>query len=65
MRVNLIGTYNALEAALATKDSVERVIEFSTSEVLRHVRLQGRRAARHDPGSVGEARWTYAVSSSP
>ena len=33
MRVNLIGTYNALEAALATKDTIERVIEFSTSEV--------------------------------
>src|ERR687887_2543576 len=33
MRVNLIGTYNALEAALAAKDTVERLIEFSTSEV--------------------------------
>ena len=33
MRVNLIGTYNALEAALATKDTIERIIEFSTSEV--------------------------------
>ncbi len=62
MRVNLIGTYNTLEAALATKDSVERLIEFSTSEVFgtyafkvdeRHVTTQG---------SVGEARWTYAVS---
>ena len=31
MRVNLIGTYNVLEAALATRDSVERLIEFSTS----------------------------------
>ena len=33
MRVNLIGTYNALEAALATKETMERIIEFSTSEV--------------------------------
>ena len=33
MRVNVIGTYNALEAAIATKDTVERLIEFSTSEV--------------------------------
>jgi len=31
MRVNLIGTFNALEAALATPDTIERVIEFSTS----------------------------------
>jgi UDP-glucose 4-epimerase len=62
MRVNLIGTYNALESARATKDTIERVIEFSTSEVFgtyafkvdeRHVTTQG---------SVGEARWTYAVS---
>src|SRR5919202_2668374 len=30
MRVNLIGTYNVLEAALATKDTVQRFAEFST-----------------------------------
>ena len=62
MRVNLIGTYNALEAGLATVDTLERLIEFSTSEVF------GRQAFRVDEnhvttqGSVGEARWTYAVS---
>src|SRR5918912_4256255 len=33
MRVNLIGTYNVLEAALPTLDSVERLVEFSTSEI--------------------------------
>jgi len=33
MRVNLIGTYNVLEAALATRDSLERLVDFSTSEV--------------------------------
>jgi UDP-glucose 4-epimerase len=62
MRVNLIGTYNSLEAALATQDTMERMIEFSTSEVF------GTYAYRVDEehvttqGSVGEARWTYAVS---
>ena len=62
MRVNLIGTYNALEAALATKDTLERFIDFSTSEVF------GTHAFKVDGGqvttigSVGEARWTYAVS---
>src|SRR4051794_4938522 len=62
MRVNLIGTYNTLEAALATKDTVERFVDFSTSEVF------GTHAFRVDEthvtttGSVGEARWTYAVS---
>ena len=33
MRVNLIGTYNVLEAALATRDTLERLVDFSTSEV--------------------------------
>src|ERR687885_119591 len=33
MRVNLIGTYNVLEAAVATQSTVERLVDFSTSEV--------------------------------
>src|SRR5919206_1298683 len=33
MRVNLIGTYNTLEAALATQGTLERFLDFSTSEV--------------------------------
>ena len=44
MRVNLIGTYNALEAALATKDTLERLIEFSTSEVFGTTRSTSARA---------------------
>src|SRR5256885_7763804 len=32
MRVNVIGTYNALEAGLATRDTLERIVDFSTSE---------------------------------
>jgi nucleoside-diphosphate-sugar epimerase len=62
MRVNLIGTYNVLEAAQASAATLERLIDFSTSEVF------GTRAYRVEEthvtsgGSVGEARWTYAVS---
>jgi UDP-glucose 4-epimerase len=62
MRVNLIGTYNVLEAAVGALSSLECLIEFSTSEVF------GTRADRVNEGavttigSVGEARWTYAVS---
>jgi UDP-glucose 4-epimerase len=62
MRVNMIGTYNVLEAALGTQDTLERLVDFSTSEVF------GTRADNVDEtqatsvGSVGEARWTYAVS---
>jgi UDP-glucose 4-epimerase len=62
MRVNMIGTYSALEAALTTSATLERFVDFSTSEVF------GTHAFRVDEnhvtttGSVGEARWTYAVS---
>ncbi|MFN2468642.1 MAG: NAD-dependent epimerase/dehydratase family protein [Gaiellaceae bacterium] len=62
MRVNLIGTYNVLEAALATKDTVERLIEFSTSEVFGTHAYNVREGHVTTTGSVGEARWTYAVS---
>ncbi|WP_159739436.1 NAD-dependent epimerase/dehydratase family protein [Vibrio atypicus] len=61
MTVNMTGTSNALEAAYQA-GTVERFLEFSTSEVF------GSRAYRVDElnstttGAVGEARWTYAVS---
>ena len=62
MRVNLIGTYNALEAALATKETLERSIEFSTSEVFGTYAYKVDEEHVTSQGSVGEARWTYAVS---
>jgi UDP-glucose 4-epimerase len=62
MRVNLIGAYNALEAALATADTIERVIEFSTSEVFGTYAYKVDEEHVTTQGSVGEARWTYAVS---
>ena len=62
MRVNMIGTYNALEAALATQDTVERMVEFSTSEVFGAHAFNVGEGQVTTIGSVGEARWTYAVS---
>ena len=62
MRVNLIGTYNVLEAALATKETLERLIEFSTSEVFGTYAFRVDERSVTTQGSVGEARWTYAVS---
>jgi UDP-glucose 4-epimerase len=61
MRVNLIGTYNVLEAALAA-GTVERLIEFSTSEVFGTYAYKVAESDMTATGSVGEARWTYAVS---
>lgn len=60
LRVNMIGSYNVLEAA-ARLGRVDRVLCFSTSEVFGQYAF---RVAESDPtnvGAVGEPRWTYAV----
>ena len=62
MRVNMIGTYNVLEAAQATIDTVERLIDLSTSEVFGRHAYKVEEIHETAQGSVGEARWTYAVS---
>jgi UDP-glucose 4-epimerase len=62
MRVNVIGTYNALEAAAATLGTLERLVEFSTSEVFGQHAFNVQEGHVTTIGSVGEARWTYAVS---
>jgi UDP-glucose 4-epimerase len=62
MRVNVIGTYNVLEAALATAGTVERFVDFSTSEVFGTHAFRVQEGQVSTIGSVGEARWTYAVS---
>ena len=62
MRVNVIGTYNALEAALATLPTIERYVDFSTSEVFGTHADNVHEGHVSTIGSVGEARWTYAVS---
>ena len=61
MEVALIGTYNVLKAAKELTH-LERFIDFSTSEVFGSFAFN---VHENDPttvGSVGEARWTYAVS---
>jgi nucleoside-diphosphate-sugar epimerase len=60
MKVNLLGTLNALDAAVEAK--VKKFIDFSTSEVFGS---QVYMAEEHNStalGVVGESRWTYAVS---
>jgi nucleoside-diphosphate-sugar epimerase len=60
IKVNLLGTLNALDAAVEA--GVKRFVDFSTSEVFgSHVYM----AEEHNAttlGVVGESRWTYAVS---
>jgi len=62
MRVNMIGTYNVLEAAVATLGTLERLVDFSTSEVFGTHAYNVSEGQVTTIGSVGEARWTYAVS---
>src|SRR6478672_1275821 len=62
MRVNVLGTANALEAATATGDTLERFVDFSTSEVFGQQAINVEEGHVTTTGSVGEARWTYAVS---
>jgi UDP-glucose 4-epimerase len=62
MRVDLIGTYNVLEATKATRDTIERYVGFSTSEVFGTHAFNVGEAHVTTIGSVGEARWTYAVA---
>ncbi|MCM2256469.1 MAG: NAD-dependent epimerase/dehydratase family protein [Vicinamibacteria bacterium] len=61
MQVSLIGTANALEAAREA-GSVERFVDFSTSEVFGSYAYKVREGDVTTLGAVGEARWTYAVS---
>lgn len=61
MRVNMIGTANALEAANQI-GAIERFIDFSTSEVFGSMAFRSSETDHTVAGTTGEARWTYAVS---
>jgi len=62
MQVNIIGTYNVLEAARESDHPIARLVDFSTSEVFGSYAYKVREADLTSLGAVGEARWTYAVS---
>lgn len=61
MRVNMIGTANALEAA-KINNITDRFIDFSTSEIFGSYAFKSTEGDNTVSGSAGEARWTYAVS---
>lgn len=61
MKVNMIGTANALEAA-AVNGVSDRFVDFSTSEVFGSMAYKSTEEDSTVAGSAGEARWTYAVS---
>ena len=61
MKVNILGTFNVLEVASGLP-RLDRLIDFSTSEVFGSYAYKVREADITSLGAVGEARWTYAVS---
>ncbi|MBN1946204.1 MAG: NAD-dependent epimerase/dehydratase family protein [Bradymonadales bacterium] len=61
MQVSLVGSMNVLEAATRVP-TIERVIDFSTSEVFGRYAYNVTEGDVTSLGAVGEARWTYAVS---
>jgi len=61
MRVNMVGTAKVLEAA-HTLSGLERLVDFSTSEVFGQTAFRSEENDITHIGAVGEARWTYAVS---
>jgi UDP-glucose 4-epimerase len=61
MRVNMIGTSNALEAA-RENGVTDRFIDFSTSEIFGSMAYKSTESDNTVSGSAGEARWVYAVS---
>jgi nucleoside-diphosphate-sugar epimerase len=60
MKVNMLGTYHVLEAA--QQHGVERLVDFSTSEVFGSYAFRVQEGDVTSLGAVGETRWTYAVS---
>ena len=61
LRVNLVGASNVLEASRRA-GTVERVLNFSTSEVFGNTAFGASEEDNAVTGSAGEARWCYAVS---
>jgi dTDP-glucose 4,6-dehydratase len=62
LRINIIGTYNILEALKSRASKLKRFIDFSTSEVfgIRSFKTPESYATSLQP--VGAARWVYAAS---
>lgn len=62
MDINIIGTSNVLKAVQMQAPNVRKVVTFSTSEVFGRSSFKTKETDSPSPGSVGEARWVYAVS---
>ena len=62
MKVNMMGTYNLLEAWRKTNIPLDRFVDISTSEVFGSYAYKAEEGSTTNLQPVGEARWTYSVS---
>lgn len=62
MEVNINGIFNLLKALKKYCNKLERIINFSTSEVLGVYAYKSSEKSNTNFAPVGEARWTYSVS---
>jgi UDP-glucuronate decarboxylase len=62
MEINIIGAFNLLKALRKYSNKLERVANFSTSEVLGAYAYKSTEKSDTNFAPVGEARWTYSVS---
>ncbi|MEK6984245.1 MAG: NAD-dependent epimerase/dehydratase family protein [Nanoarchaeota archaeon] len=60
LKINLIGSYNVLEAC--RKEGIKRAITFSTSEVYGPHIYEADEAGMTTLGPIGKPRWVYAIS---
>ncbi|MEO8446124.1 MAG: NAD-dependent epimerase/dehydratase family protein [bacterium] len=60
--VNINGTLNLLKALKRYSGKLERVLDFSTSEVLGAYAYKSNEKSSTNFAPVGEARWTYSIS---
>ncbi len=61
LKTNIMATFNVLESAMRV-DGLERLINFSSSEVYGEYAYKLGEGELTSLGAVGEARWTYAIS---
>lgn len=62
LEVNIQGTFNVLKALERYSSKLERVLDFSTSEVLGAYAYKSTETSSTNFAPVGEARWTYSIS---
>ncbi len=61
LEININGTFNILKALDKTSSSLERFLDFSTSEVLGSYAYKSTELSNTNLAPVGEARWTYSI----